>query len=147
MNKMYVMNEWCFARYEFGMYFRRTSYITMPPWYCFIAYALHNFMVRLSDERPSPGNHPDFYYPGDYPLCGQYEGTPPKSFDVRLRCHPVAVGRFVYIHIPYKTSLIVCGVAVYGTPSKKPARGKRKLQCSVVLMWSIFSQILTIDTP
>ena len=83
-----------------------------------------DFEVQTSDEVPVAGVTPAFSFLKAYTICARYGGSPPKSADVTLDCQPRAVGRYVYVHTPGKTALIICEVQVYGDPTGKPS-GKR----------------------
>ena len=47
------------------------------------------------------------------PLCAKFPGRPPSS-PTELVCIGEAIGRYVYVHIPYDEQMSICEIEVYG---------------------------------
>ena len=67
----------------------------------------------LSDNKPPVYSGFDLAHNG-YRRCAQYEGQPAAIHAEELKCHDMAIGRYVYLYLPYKDHLCVCEVEVFG---------------------------------
>ena len=80
--------------------------------YIFAARRLDNFIVEASDNVLPEGTKYDASIVKGR-LCAQFSGRPPPS-PTELVCTGEAIGRYVYVHIPYDEQMTICEIEVYG---------------------------------
>ena len=95
-------------------YFATTSE-SVPDWRYLIYLAealLDNFIVEASDNILPEGRGYDASIVKGH-LCAQFPGRPPSS-PTELVCTGEAIGRYVYVHIPYDEKMTICEMEIYG---------------------------------
>ena len=99
-----------------------------------------NFLVKVTDIEPPAGSGYDLEHTG-YRLCGQYDGTPPMSAPSTVECVPGVVGRYVYIHVPAQSYLMMCEAEVFGT-----RKSQHILKWKYVIVLTKFSSLAALNS-
>ena len=73
---------------------------------------LDNFIVEASASILPEGSEYDASIVKGR-LCAQFPGRPPSS-PTELMCTSEAIGRYVYVHIPYDGEMTICEIEIYG---------------------------------
>ena len=73
---------------------------------------LDDFLVEASDNILPEGVEYDAVIVNGR-LCAQFPGRPPPK-PTELVCTSEAIGRYVYVHIPYDDKMTICEIEVYG---------------------------------
>ena len=75
---------------------------------------MDDFIIAVTDLEPPPKDNAWALDHIGYRRCAQYDGRVPASATVTLQCDERAIGRYLYVYLPYNNILTVCEVQVFG---------------------------------